>query len=115
LPRREVREKYPEVYAEWVNHPERVKLPGGESLDEVRKRALTVVDEVIAKHQGNIILVSHRVVNNALICALLGLDNSHFWNIRLDTCGVTTFDYENGRFILNKHNDTCFLKSLEKD
>jgi alpha-ribazole phosphatase len=115
LPRREVREKYPEVYAEWVNHPERVKLPGGESLDEVRKRALTVVDEVIAKYQGNIILVSHRVVNNALICALLGLDNSHFWNIRLDTCGVTTFDYENGRFILNKHNDTCFLKSLEKD
>ena len=115
LPRREVREKYPEVYAEWVNHPERVKLPGGESLDEVRKRALTVVGKVIAKHQGNIILVSHRVVNNALICALLGLDNSHFWNIRLDTCGVTIFDYENGRFILNKHNDTSFLKPLEKD
>ena len=115
LTRREVREKFPKVYAEWVNHPERVKLPRGESLDEVRKRALTVVGKVIAKHQGNIILVSHRVVNNALICALLGLDNSHFWNIRLDTCGVTIFDYENGRFILNKHNDTSFLKPLEKD
>ena len=67
-----------------------------------------------SKYEGTVVLVSHRVVNKVLICALLGLDNSHFWNIRQDTCGITTFTYENERFILAKHNDTSFLKPLQK-
>ncbi len=110
----EVKDKYKELYGEWISSPERVKMPAGESLDEVRERARGVVDDVIAKYKGTVVLVSHRVVNKVLMCALLGLGNSHFWNIRQDTCGITTFTYENGRFILTKHNDTSFLKPLQK-
>ena len=71
-----------------------------------------MVDEVISRYKNTVILVSHRVVNKVLICTLLGLDNSHFWNIRQDTCGITTFSYRNGRFILVEHNNTSFLKPL---
>jgi probable phosphoglycerate mutase len=109
-----VREKYKEAYAEWASHPERVKLPGGETLGQVRERAVKVVDEVIARYKGTVVLVSHRVVNKVLICVLLGLDDSHFWNIRLDTCGLTTFTYDNERFTLARHNDASFLKPLKK-
>ncbi len=114
LSNQEVQAKYKELYAAWVNHPELVKMPGGESLDDVRKRALVVVDEVVAKHEGTVVLVSHRVVNKVLICTLLGLDNSHFWNIRQDTGAITVFSYERNRFILTKHNDTSFLESVQK-
>ena len=114
LPHQEVKDKYKELYAEWINSPERVKIPAGESLNDVRKRAISVVDDVIAKYKGTVVLVAHRVVNKILICALLGLDNSHFWNIRQDTGGITTFSYENERFILTKHNDTSYLKPLHK-
>jgi len=69
---------------------------------------------IIPKYEGSVVLVSHRVVNKVLICALLGLDNSHFWNVRQDTCGITIFTYENGRFILTRHNDTSFLRRLSK-
>ena len=86
----------------------------GESLDDVRKRATAVIDEVITKHEGTVVLVSHRVVNKVLICTLLGLDNSHFWNIKQDTCGSTSFTYEKGKFILTKHNDTSYLKPVHK-
>ena len=110
----EVKDRYQELYAEWANSPHLVKIPDGESLEEVRERALGVVNEVIAKYKGAVVLVSHRVVNKVLICALLGLDNSHFWNIRQDNCGTTTFAYENGRFILTKHNDTSYLRPLSK-
>ncbi len=79
---KEVKDKYQENYTEWLNHPERVRLPGGETLDDVGRRAMLLVDEAIAQHKGAVVLVSHRVVNKVLICALLGLDNSHFWNIR---------------------------------
>ena len=114
LPHQEVKDKYKELYAEWVENPHLVRMPAGETLSDVRKRAIGVVDEAIAEYAGTAILVSHRVVNKVSICALLGLDNSHFWNIRLDTCGITTFAYENGQFILTRHNDTSYLQSLQQ-
>jgi len=113
LPHQEVKDKYQELYAEWLKNPHQVKIPAGESLDDVRERAIGVVDNVI-RHEGTVALVSHRVVNKVLICALLGLDNSHFWNIKQDTCGTTIFNYENGRFTLIKHNDTSYLRPIQK-
>ena len=110
----EVKRRYKKLHLQWLENPHLIRMPDGESLDEVRERALTVVDEVVAKHEGTVVLVSHRVVNKVLTCALLGLDNSHFWNIRQDTCGMTTFAYENERFILTKHNDTSYLRPLPK-
>ena len=114
LSHQEVQAKYKELYAEWVNSPEKVKMPSGENLNGVRKRALGVVDNIIARYEGTVVLASHRVVNKVLICALLGLDNSHFWHIKQDTGGITTFIYENGRFILTEHNNTSYLKPLQK-
>jgi broad specificity phosphatase PhoE len=114
LAHQEVKDKYKELYAEWINNPHLMKMPIGESLGEVRERAKGVVDNIVARQEGTVVLVSHRVVNKVLICALLGLDDSHFWNIRLDTCGITTFTYENGRFILIEHNNTSYLKHLPK-
>lgn len=114
LPHQEVKDKYQELYTEWVRNPHQVRMPAGESLGDVRNRAFGVVSNVISEHTGTVVLVSHRVVNKVLICALLGLDNSHFWKIRQDTCGITTFIYENERFTLNEHNNTSFLKSLHK-
>jgi broad specificity phosphatase PhoE len=90
-------------------------MPGGESLEDVRIRAVAVVDGIIERyHEGRVVLVSHRVVNKILICALLGLSNSHFWNVKLDTCGISSFSCEAGRFILTKHNDTSYLKSIQE-
>jgi broad specificity phosphatase PhoE len=114
LPLKEVKDRYKELYRQWAESPHLVKIPGGESLDGVRERALKVVNEIVARHQERVVLVSHRVVNKVLICALLGLDNSHFWNIRLDTCGTTTFSRQDGRFVLIKHNDTSYLRPLPK-
>ena len=114
LPHQEVKEKYQELYSRWLNHPHQLRMPEGESLDDVSKRAMMVVAEIIAKVEGTAVLVSHRVVSKVLICALLGLDNAHFWNVRQDVGGVTTFSYEKGRFVLTEHNNTSFLKPLHK-
>ena len=114
LSHHDVKDRYGELYTQWLKNPHWVKIPAGESLNDVRQRTICVVDEVIAKHKGTVVLVAHRVVNKVLICALLGLDNSHFWNIRQDTCGITTFTCENKRFILTKHNNTSFLKPIQR-
>jgi broad specificity phosphatase PhoE len=115
LSRQEVRERYPELYQDWADLPEQVSMPRGESLEDVRKRAWPFIEDVVLKcGEGRVVLVSHRVVNKVLICAMLGLDNSHFWNIRLDNCGITRFSYEGNRLILTRHNDTACLQTVRK-
>jgi broad specificity phosphatase PhoE len=109
-----VKKLYLTLHDEWHNNPHKAKMPGGESLADVRERAAGVVDDVFSKYEGSVVLVSHRVVNKVLICSLLGLDNSCFWNIKQDVGGITIFDYVDGRFVLTRHNDTSHLKELQK-
>jgi len=107
-----VRDRYGALFTEWSEHPEKVRLPGGETLDDICRRSMLVVEKIIREQKGAVALVTHRVVIKVLVCALLGLDNSHFWNIMVDTCGLTTFRYEKGHFVLIRHNDNSFLRSL---
>jgi broad specificity phosphatase PhoE len=114
LSEQRVKNLYPTLHDEWHNNPHKVRMPGGESLEDVKKRAIKVVNDVLSEYQGSVVLVSHRVVNKVLICSLLGLVNSYFWNIKQDVSGITIFNYVDGRFVLTRHNDTSHLKELQK-
>lgn len=108
----EVKENYGELYREWINNPHNVKFPNGESLSDVRSRLTRFLKKITSKSNGNIAIVSHRVVLKVLICMLLDLDDSKFWNIRIDCGGITIFEYIDEKFILVKHNDTSYLSEL---
>lgn len=116
LSKNEVIEKYNKIYNDWCKNPHKVKFIDGECLDDVKKRAISALNILLQKHiDETIVIVSHRVVLKVLICALLGLDNSHFWRIKQDICAVTTFEYLDNKFILTLLNDTCHLKEIMKD
>jgi broad specificity phosphatase PhoE len=110
---KEAREGDPELYQDWLDTPEQVRLPGGETLEEVRRRAMPFVEDAVMRcGEGAIVLVSHRVVHKVVICALLGLDNASFWNFRLDTGGITRFEFNGDRVVLVGHNDTSYLQTI---
>lgn len=112
----EIKRKDGEVYQQWRENPDLARLPGGETLDEVRLRTMAALEEVIRKHPGEIlVLVSHRVVNKVLICAVLGMDNSHFWQISQDPTAINLIQYKNGRYILSLMNETCHLKDMKEE
>ena len=116
LGNQEVQQKYPKLHALWLSEPHKVLFPGGESLDEVRSRTMAALEELLVKHQDeNFALVAHRVPNKVICCALLGLDNSHFWRIQQDTASTNLFVYRNGQWIISYLNDTSYLKSLGKE
>jgi broad specificity phosphatase PhoE len=113
-PHQEIKEKDTERYRLWREEPHRVKLPGGESLEEVRIRSMAALEGVIRNHPGKtLILVSHRVVNKVLLCGILGIDNSHFWQIGQDTTAINLIQHRNGRFVLSLLNETCHLTRLK--
>ncbi len=112
LPLEEVKKKYEDLYTKWVAHPEQVSIPGGESLEDVFRRIVRFNNKIISSHHGTVLIVGHRVVNKVMLCAMLGLDNSHFWKIKQDTCGISILTYQDEQFILTRHNDTAFLKPI---
>jgi broad specificity phosphatase PhoE len=106
-----VAEKWPDLYALWRSAPQEVQIPGGEHLDDVRRRAMEGVSTLVQRHDGEIIvLVGHQAVNKTLICALLGLGTEAFWRIRQDTGCINRFDYQAGVFSVLTLNETCHLR-----
>lgn len=115
-PHEEIKQIDPETYRQWREEPHRARLPGGETLDQVRLRAMAALEGVIQSGPDKtLVIVSHRVVNKVLICGILGIDNSHFWQIGQDTTAINLIQYRNGRYVLSLLNETCHLKRLKED
>ncbi len=109
----EVKERYGDLYRQWKHTPHLVRFPGGESLEDVRERALRVIDEIVPDHADKtLVMVSHRVVNKTMLCGLLGLDNSHFWQIGQDTGCINILEFGE-ELTLRRLNDTSHLVAIE--
>ena len=101
------------LYSNWLENPHEMEFPGGESLGMVRERAASTVNGLIAQHlKETVVLVSHKVVCHILILSLLGLDNSHFWQITQDVCAINLFEVRGGIPSALSLNDTCHLREL---
>lgn len=109
----EARERYPQLFEVWRNRPQELKIPAGETLDAVRSRAVAAIDELAARHSDETVaVVTHRVVCKVLICYLLGLDNSHFWQIEQDATAINIFEIGEAKPAVSLLNDTYHLRQL---
>ncbi len=114
LSHQKVSEEHKDLYEMWLSNPQTVTFPEGESLETVRTRSGKALDEIVENHPGETLaIVSHRVLNKVLLCVVLGVELSHFWYIRQDTCAINVFEYKDGAFYLTLLNDTCHLKNIE--
>ena len=115
VPLAEVKVKYVDLYRQWETAPQTVRFPNGETLDEVRARALAAVDEVMTLNPDKtILLAAHRAVNKVLISAFLGIDNSHYWRIGQDTTAINRFAGVGNTWHIQLVNDTCHLRSMSR-
>ncbi len=115
MPLTEVKEKYADLYRQWETAPHTVRFPHGETLDEVKARALEAVEAVVSRHPGQVVLLAaHRAVNKVLIAAFIGLDNSHFWRIGQDTTAINRFTRVGDTWHIMGVNDACHLRGLKR-
>lgn len=107
----EVKERWPQEYDNWYEHPAKARIPNGETLEGLQERAMRTVRELVKAHPGEtIVLVGHTVINRVMLLAMLGLGMERFWRIRQDTCAINLIEAEGGDFTIVSLNDTCHLK-----
>jgi probable phosphoglycerate mutase len=112
----EVAEEQPALYLLWRTKPNLVIFPEGESLDRIRIRATTALEELLAKYPGETMaIVSHKVVCKLLVLHVLGLDTSHFWNVEQDNGAINIFEARNNMLVAVLINDTCHLNNTRTE
>jgi broad specificity phosphatase PhoE len=113
VPHDEIKKRYTDQYGHWEKRPELVQFPQGETLDAAKERAFDALRNIVRINPArSVLIISHRVINKVLLCAILGLSNAHFWEIRQDTGCINFIEYSPERFVLCAMNDTCHLKEL---
>ena len=106
----EVRQRWPEALDDWYHRPEIAQIPKGESLDDLRRRAMAVLRALIRQHPTDTLaLVGHTVINRVTLMAVLGLGNDRFWHIKQDTCAINVIESKEDDFVIVSLNDTCHL------
>jgi probable phosphoglycerate mutase len=107
----EARARWPGLVDAWYTAPQTVQIPGGESLAELRTRAMAAVNELAGRHTGQtVVLVGHTVINRVILLGVLGLGNDRFWRLAQDTCAINVFEATDGDFTMLSLNDTCHLR-----
>ncbi len=102
-----------DLYKKWLERPQEVCFPHGESLQDVQHRITAAIDSLVKNHsEQTVVLVSHNVVCRVLLCVVLGVDNSHFWQLGQDVGAINVFEVSDGNPVLSLLNDTCHLKHL---
>jgi broad specificity phosphatase PhoE len=91
LYRHEICARFPELYERWYTRPDEVRFPGGESVHEVRRRALGALADIFRLWpEGHVAVISHNVVIQVMVGAALALDLRHLHRIRVSNGGITT-------------------------
>ncbi len=93
--------------------PSRARFPGGESISEMQGRMVTALEEVIAAHQGElIVVVSHADPIKAAIAHFNGVHLDLFQRVIVSPASVTVFELGAFGAALMKCNDTGSLEEL---
>lgn len=101
-----------EFLKRWVADPASVRMPHGESLVELQKRAWPPLEKIIAASQ-NALVVAHNFTIAAILCRVRNISLSEFRSTCVDTASKTVIVFNDGPARIETINDRSHL--IESD
>ena len=105
----DLRQRFDEFICRNDHEQEFIKLPGGESVGDVQKRAWETIKTIAGQHaDGTVAVVTHYFVIMAIICKVLNLPLSQMIHLRLSTGTISSFTLDGSDSArLELFNDGC--------
>jgi alpha-ribazole phosphatase len=102
----EIRRLYPDDVLNRYNNIENYRIPGGETLLEMRERVLSSVNNIIESHRGNdVVIVSHGGVNRIVLLWSLNMVLKDFYKLQQNYAALNIVNfYDNGSSIVELMN-----------
>ena len=112
----DVAKRWPKEHALWNSRPHSLRVPGGDTLQDVFDRTYGAMEEIAKEHNGQIVaLFAHRVVNKLLVLGVLGLNLDRFPFIVQGNCCVNKFVRTESGHIIEYINDTAHIRNAGKE
>jgi phosphoserine phosphatase len=76
--------EYEDFMTSWWENPTKVRMPGGESLEEVQERAVQALNRIVSAHpvKSTLLICSHNFVILSLLCHAKGISLDNFRELR---------------------------------
>ena len=109
LQHEEIMEKYADIYKKWLKNSFKNRIPKAEPMNVFKERVENTLRNIIRSNSGKTIaVVCHGGVIGIFVNSIL--KNRNFWRCVPSPASITVVEYEKGKPILKKFNDTTHLK-----
>ena len=90
----EIAASLPDLYAEWMTNPTRVRFPGGECYADLERRALRAVEGLRREPaDGTVVAVTHGGVVRAVLADALGIPDDRIFRLAVDPASLSILDW----------------------
>jgi broad specificity phosphatase PhoE len=106
----EVRERHPDLHRAWAESPHLATLPGGEPLEDVKRRVLAGLEGLREAHDGQAVcVVSHAVAIRIVVLEALGLGLDRLWSFQVSPGGISELEFREDWTALHRMNTLLHL------
>ena len=90
----EIKADWGELLEQWKREPETVKMPDGETIQDVWARSVKSWKAIASslRPEETALVVAHDAVNKTILCHLLGLTPADIWAVKQGNGGITVVD-----------------------
>jgi alpha-ribazole phosphatase len=101
----------PESLTAWYADPLHASPPGGETLDQVARRARATLTEITTHHPDKtVLIVAHGGILRVLLCLALEVSPQSYWRFRFGLASLSKVSVGQTGATLNTLNDTTHLR-----
>ncbi|HEY1600794.1 MAG TPA: histidine phosphatase family protein, partial [Pirellulales bacterium] len=101
-----------EAYRQFIERPDLFGYGGGESISNVRDRAVPALKDIMRKNLGQVIaVVTHRIVIRACVAHLVGMPLAEARRLSPSTCGLSLIRYHQGEIEVTTFNALFHLSA----
>ena len=106
---------YQDFFKTWRDTPGRLRMPGGESLQEVQVRAVGTLERITKLYPSGstLLLCSHNFVNRTILCHALGFPLDRFRDVKQDTATLNILYMQGQRLWAELVNDLSHLRKCK--
>ncbi len=108
----EVAERWKQALAAWYAEPHNAPIPGGEPLETVRLRTMGAMNEIMNRHEKDVIVVvGHAAVNRIILLSAFNIGLERYWHFGQDLGAINVLELKERYFTLHMMNYTGHLEN----
>jgi alpha-ribazole phosphatase/probable phosphoglycerate mutase len=112
----DLRARYPREVERWFHSPMAVRIPGGETVGQFRRRVVREMNRIRKENpSGEIAIVTHAGVICAYLTSVLGMSLDDLWSFKIRNASVTRVLFPQGKARIDLLGDIHHLEGVIRE